>query len=134
MKNSLINSLFSHKSCVFSSKILSSLKIYHFKLYIVENRGLKMPPDDVECIPKQVLMQKTFHFWFLEPQHMHACPCMRTHTQAELEHACVYACIHTHALGFLWPFFSQKKTFILPKLSYIFHKEFPQVKFHLIRP
>ena len=65
---------------------------------------------------------------------MHACSCMRTHAQVELEHACVYACIHTHALGFLWPFFSQKKSFILPKLSYIFHKEFPQVKFHLIRP
>ena len=65
---------------------------------------------------------------------MHACPCMRTHAQAELEHACIYACIHTHALGFLWPFFSQKKSFILPKLSYIFHKNFLKSNFIWLGP
>ena len=50
-----------------------------------------------------------------------------------MKHACAYVCMHTHALRFLWPFFSKNSLFD-PKISYIFHKHFPEVNFHLIRP
>ena len=50
-----------------------------------------------------------------------------------MKHACAYVCMRTHALRFLWPFFSKNSLFD-PKISYIFHKHFPQVNFHLIRP
>ena len=56
--------------------------------------------------------------------------CMK-HVHVELEHACAYACMCMHALKFPWYLFSKNSLFG-PKISYIFHKHFPQVNFHLI--
>ena len=64
--------------------------------------------------------------------HVYVYTCMK-HAHEDLENACAYACMRMHALGFLWPFISKKSLFG-PKISYIFHKHFPQVNFHLIRP
>ena len=44
MKNSLFDSLFSSESCAFYQQNSSSLKIYHFRLYIVENKGFGAAP------------------------------------------------------------------------------------------
>ena len=52
--------------------------------------------------------------------HMHTRACVRMpmyvyvcmkHAFVELEHACAYACMHTHTLGFPWPLFSKNSLF-----------------------
>ena len=53
--------------------------------------------------------------------------CMK-HAHAGLEHACVYACMRMHALGFLWPFFSKNSLFS-SQTSYIFLKRFSSSQF-----
>ena len=55
-ENSLFDSLFSSESYVFYHQNLSSLKIYLFRLYIVENKGLGRLPEDMGFVPNQVLM------------------------------------------------------------------------------
>ena len=61
---------------------------------------------------------------------VYAYVCMK-HAHAELEHACTYACMRTHALGFPWPYFSKNSLFDSWK-SYIFWKHFPQVNLNLM--
>ena len=41
---------------------------------------------------------------------MYACACMK-HAYTELEHACAYSCMRTHALGFPWYLFSKDNLF-----------------------
>ena len=120
MKNSIFDSLFSSEPCVFFSKIRLPLKIYHFMLYIVENRGLGQLSDDVGFIPNLYFMVFGTLIYARMPVYAYA---YMKHVHAELEHACAYACIRTHTLGFLWFLFSKKSLFS-PKKSYIFPKHF----------
>ena len=46
----------------FTTRIHPPLKIYHFRLYIVEKKDLGGLIDDVRFVSNQVLMQKTFPF------------------------------------------------------------------------
>ena len=62
--------------------------------------------------------------------HMYEYACMK-HAYAKLEHACAYMCMRTHVLGFPWSHFFKNSLFN-QKISYIFHKYFLQVNFHLI--
>ena len=54
--------------------------------------------------------------------HMYMYACMK-HAHADLKHACAYACMRTHALGFPWSLFLKNSLFG-PKISYIFYKHF----------
>jgi len=63
---------------------------------------------------------------------VYAYACMK-HAYAKLEHACVYACMRKHALGFPWSLIFKNSLFIHKK-SYIFQKYFLQVNFNLIGP
>ena len=65
--------------------------------------------------------------------HVYVYICLK-HVHTNLKHVCTYTWMRTHALGFPWPFISKNKSLFGPKISYIFHKHFPQVNFHLIRP
>ena len=64
--------------------------------------------------------------------HVYAYACIK-HVHIDLEHVFAYVCMHRHALGFLWHFFSKNSLFG-PKISYVFLKHFSQLNFHLIGP
>ena len=81
----------------------------------LENGGLEWLPNDVGFIPNQILNAKNLSFIVsgtlaCTRMLVYAYVCMK-HALASLEHACTYMCMHTHALGFLWPFFSKNSLF-----------------------
>ena len=127
MKYFLFDSLFSSESCVFSFKVHPPMKVYHFKLYIIENRGLGRLPDDVGFIPNQVFNVENLSFLVsktltcvLVPMYAYAC---MKYVHTELEHACTYACTRTHALGFSWSLFKKRKKKKEKKKAYLVRKE-----------
>ena len=137
VQNFLFDSLFSSESYVFYHKNSSSFENLPFQALYSRKKGFGGAYRWCEVHFKPSFNAENLSFLVsrtLACTHMpvYAYACMK-HVQANLEHACTYACMHTHALGFLWPFFS-KNIFILPKISYIFHKYFLQVSFQLIRP
>ena len=76
-----------------------------------------------DSFQNQILMQKNLPFIVSKtlacarmPVHAYACI---KHVHAGLENTCAYACMRTHVLGFLWPFFSKNSLFSSYK-SYIF--------------
>ena len=72
---------------------------------------LERLPNNVGFVPNQALNAENLSFIISRTlacihMPMYAYACMK-HTHAEFEHACAYVCMHMHALGFLWPFFSK---------------------------
>ena len=133
----LFDSLFSSESYVFYHWKSSSLKNYLLWLYIVEKQdsgvafnlyGIRFKPSlNVENL--SYIVSRTLACACI---HMYEYACMK-HAYAKLEHACAYMCMRTHVLGFPWSHFFKNSLFN-QKISYIFHKYFLQVNFHLIGP
>jgi len=108
------------------------LKKYHLWLYIVEKYEFKVAPrlcgihskpslnvENLSYIVSGTLACASMHVY------AHAC---KEHVYTELEHGYTYACMRMHALGFSRLLFSKNSLFG-PKISYSFHKNFPQVNF-----
>ena len=128
MKNSLFDSLFPSESYVFYHQNFSSLKMYHLWLNIVKKQEFRAAPRRCDIHFKPSLNAENLPYMVFGTL---ACACMHVyayaymkHAHAELEHACAFACMHTHALGFSWSLFSKNSLFG-QKISYIFHKHFP---------
>ena len=112
-KNSLFDSFFSSESCAFYQRNSSSLKIYHFRLYIVENRGLGAAPKWCGICSKPSFNVENLSFLVYETL---TCTCMPLYAYAcikqvhvDFEHMCAYTHIRTHVLGFLRPYFSKNR-------------------------
>ena len=76
-----------------------------------------------DSFQNKILMQKNLSFIVSKilvcaRMPVHAYSCIK-HVHASLEHTCAYACMRTHAVRFLWPFFSKNSIFVSYK-SYIF--------------
>ena len=135
---SLFDSLFYSESCVFYYRFHPPLKKLPFMAIYSRKIGVWGWSQTMwDSLKTRIKCKKLSIHSFWNPSYVrmpvYACTCYK-HAYAWLKCVYAYMCMHAHTIGFPVAFLFQKKSFILPEISYIFHKYFPQVNFHEIGP
>ena len=125
MKNSLFDSLFSSESYVFLPlEFVLFEKVPFISLYS-QTIGVWGDSQTMWDLFQTKFKCRKFAFYsFWNPSMRADARVYVCILELELKHAYAYTCMRAPALRFPWPFFFKKSLFV-PKISYIFHKNFP---------